>query len=333
MTCRAPPDALRNIQIHYGLPSCIPLTDAEFSAVTAFFTVGGLVGSLLGTPVTERRGRRGALIVDGILIAVGSALMSLAPGMGLLLAGRFFIGMGAGIGVTVGPVFMGELAPPQIKGSVGVLFQVSIVFGILVTQLVGMAFAKPNQWRLVLSSSHALSMALLAIAPYVTESHAWLAGNGRTQEAERVRERLWTGGAGASYQSVPHHDNIHDTPGRTSGEDDLEGHDPFEDPEAPGSRPVFAAQKTASLSMIQLLRVPEMRVPLLVMAFAMAAQQFSGINAVLYYSNKILGKTLPAFAPYVSLGITVVNAAMTFPPIFLIEVCSAVLHLLAISFI
>lgn len=77
--------------------------------------------------------------------------------------------------------------------------------------------------------------------------------------------------------------------------------------------------------MLQLLRVPEMRIPLLVMTFAMAAQQFSGINAVLYYSNKILGKALPAFAPYVSLGITVVNAAMTFPPIFLIEVRAVLL--------
>lgn len=43
-------------------------------------------------------------------------------------------------------------------------------------------------------------------------------------------------------------------------------------------------------------------------------------HAVLYYSNDILGKSLPSLAAYVSLLITVVNAAMTFPPIFLIEV-------------
>jgi hypothetical protein len=42
--------------------------------------------------------------------------------------------------------------------------------------------------------------------------------------------------------------------------------------------------------------------------------------AVLYYSNDILSKSLPELGPYVSLGITIVNVAMTFPPIFLIEV-------------
>lgn len=40
---------------------------------------------------------------------------------------------------------------------------------------------------------------------------------------------------------------------------------------------------------------------------------------VLYYSNEILSKSLPEWGPYVSLGITVVNVVMTFPPIILIE--------------
>lgn len=44
------------------------------------------------------------------------------------------------------------------------------------------------------------------------------------------------------------------------------------------------------------------------------------VRLVLYYSNDILSKALPDLGPYISLGITVVNVMMTFPPIFLIEV-------------
>jgi len=44
------------------------------------------------------------------------------------------------------------------------------------------------------------------------------------------------------------------------------------------------------------------------------------LRIVLYYSNDILSTSLPDFAPYVSLGVTVVNVLMTFPPIILIEV-------------
>ena len=72
--------------------------------------------------------------------------------------------------------------------------------------------------------------------------------------------------------------------------------------------------------MAQLLKSPELRRPVLIMSFAMIGQQFSGINAVLYYSNNILAGTLPGLASYVSLGITVINVLMTFPPIFLIQV-------------
>lgn len=45
------------------------------------------------------------------------------------------------------------------------------------------------------------------------------------------------------------------------------------------------------------------------------------LQQVLYYSNEILSKSLPEWGPYVSLGITIVNVIMTFPPIILIEVC------------
>ena len=43
-------------------------------------------------------------------------------------------------------------------------------------------------------------------------------------------------------------------------------------------------------------------------------------STVLYYSNNILAKSFPDLGPYISLGVTVVNVLMTFPPIILIEV-------------
>ena len=44
------------------------------------------------------------------------------------------------------------------------------------------------------------------------------------------------------------------------------------------------------------------------------------LSTVLYYSNNILAKSFPDLGPYISLGVTVVNVLMTFPPIILIEV-------------
>lgn len=44
------------------------------------------------------------------------------------------------------------------------------------------------------------------------------------------------------------------------------------------------------------------------------------IEKVLYYSNDILAKSLPDLGAYISVGITIVNVIMTFPPILLIDV-------------
>lgn len=60
------------------------------------------------------------------------------------------------------------------------------------------------------------------------------------------------------------------------------------------------------------------KLPLL--ASEQSVASLTNTHIVLYYSNDILSKTLPDLGPFVSLGITIVNAIMTFPPIFLIEV-------------
>jgi SP family facilitated glucose transporter-like MFS transporter 3 len=74
------------------------------------------------------------------------------------------------------------------------------------------------------------------------------------------------------------------------------------------------------LSLKSVLSSPALRPPALLCATIFIVQQASGVNAVLFYSAKILTSVLPASAGVISVGITVVNAIMTFPPIFLVDV-------------
>jgi hypothetical protein len=76
-----------------------------------------------------------------------------------------------------------------------------------------------------------------------------------------------------------------------------------------------------SLTIPQLLRASDLRRTLAGVCLLFLSQQISGVNAILYYSNAILAKSFPDLGPYVSLAITLVNVIMTFPAIFLIEVC------------
>jgi CCR4-NOT transcription complex subunit 1 len=280
----------------FALPTCIPMSDLTFSVVTSIFTVGGLMGSMVANLVMDHWGRKGATRISAFLITSGAAIMGLSTGVPALAVGRLFIGIGSGVGLCVGPIYLSEIAPPRIGGNVGVLTQLAIVLGIMITQAVGLRLATPAQWRIVLFLSFILSAAQLLLSPVVAESPAWLEGAGRPEESAMIRKKLWR-----LHIAIERPQDV---------EDPLLSDSSDTDPRDGKDMPVTVPQALIS---------PDLRKPLIIVCLAMVSQQLSGINAVLYYSNDILSKSLPEFGPYVSLGITVVNALMTFPPIILIE--------------
>lgn len=73
---------------HLGLPTCLPMTDAAFSAVTSVLCFGGLVGSLLSDAAMDQWGRRGATRASALMFAFGSTMMALAPSFEFMMFGR-----------------------------------------------------------------------------------------------------------------------------------------------------------------------------------------------------------------------------------------------------
>lgn len=118
LTCRSIPPSSRNA-VYYGLPVCIPMSDATFSIVTSVFTVGGLCGSISANLAMDKWGRRGAVRLSAAATTTGAAIMCVAGTVWALIIGRWLIGVGAGLGICVGPIFVSEIAPPKIRGSVG----------------------------------------------------------------------------------------------------------------------------------------------------------------------------------------------------------------------
>jgi hypothetical protein len=73
----------------------------------------------------------------------------------------------------------------------GVLTQLGIVLGIMITQALGLRLASPSEWRIVLFFSFVISAAQVLFSVFVVESPAWLGGNGRPDEKKAVAKRLW----------------------------------------------------------------------------------------------------------------------------------------------
>ncbi|KAH0584099.1 hypothetical protein H2248_009670 [Termitomyces sp. 'cryptogamus'] len=303
LTCRSEANPTLMLSM---LPACIPMSELTFSVITAIFTIGGLAGSLLANLVMDRWGRKGATTISALLTSVGTGLMGISTSVGVLGFGRFVIGLGSGVGICLAPVFLSEIAPSSISGNVGILTQLGIVLGIMLTQVMGLQFATPTEWRAVLFLSFALSAVQALLGSIASESPVWLGNNGQHDKKKEVHNKLWlaeTSSTSTSSDSDPLLDEL-----EARRED----------------------AQIVAITVPKLFLARELRKPLVIVCLAMASQQFSGINAVLYYSNAILSKALPDLGPYVSLGITVVNVLMTFPPIVLIEVtppsCLLLLH-------
>ena len=127
------------------------------------------------------------------------------------LVARLLTGVSAGLGLCVGPIYISEIAPSKIKGSVGelvrgivcannvlilfvgVLTQFAIVIGIMITQAMGLRLATPRTWRIVLLISSGLALAQLLVGPFIVESPVWLNRHGLLRDKDASARRLWQG--------------------------------------------------------------------------------------------------------------------------------------------
>jgi sugar porter (SP) family MFS transporter len=293
------------------ISDCIPMSTNAFGVVTAVFTLGGFVSSLFADRVINKYGRKVASMCSCACVCIGSGMISSASGILGLVAGRFLTGIGSGIGLCVVPIYLGEISPAHVKGSIGVLNQLAIVFGILTAQGFGLRYSRAVSpaWRPVftvsaLSSAFQLVWGLTGWGVY--ETPPWLDANRSVATGDAVRIALW----GPEWKSVASH--VHDS-------EDTEALLENDSSSLSASRASGPESPAPTMSVSDLLRSEDLRSSVLLISVAMFSQQATGMNAVMYFSNDILSKAFPSSASFVSLGIAVLNVAMTFAPVFLIE--------------
>ncbi|KAA1096491.1 hypothetical protein PGT21_018351 [Puccinia graminis f. sp. tritici] len=292
------------------LTPCIAMSDNRFGFLTASYTTGGFLGSVYASKLARSRGKRNTLLLSAISIGIGSLLMSLSNFFTMILIGRTIIGIGCGINTVLVPIYLSEISPSQIRGSVGVMNQLAIVFGIFASQLVSLPLARPFAWRWIFIISAAFSTLQLLTSPLVL--------NQKDQPS-------------SSHSDHPH--STHDDDNDDDNDNDFERetllnpantiHQPISNP-AHQQLPQTNQSTIHPLSVSQLLlkhwkQDPALANGLKVLLITQLAQQLSGINAVLYYSTSIMKSVLPTQAIYISLFITAINVMMTFPAIFLVD--------------
>ncbi|KAM9548526.1 solute carrier family 2, facilitated glucose transporter member 5-like isoform 1-T1 [Guaruba guarouba] len=138
----------------YGLAPG-PLT-LLYSLTVSTFSLGGLVGSLLVGVLVERYGRNGALSRSSLLVLLAGGFMGFSRELGspeMVIIGRCITGIHSGICLSVVPLYLGEIAPKNLRGFLGLVPSIFICLGVFSAQVLGLPelLGEDRFWPLFLS--------------------------------------------------------------------------------------------------------------------------------------------------------------------------------------
>jgi SP family facilitated glucose transporter-like MFS transporter 1 len=265
-----------------------------FSLAVSIFALGGMIGGLFGGLVTDRLGRKGGMLANNIVSITASLLMFLSKpthSYELLLIGRFFIGLACGYGSSVAPMYINEVSPKNVRGTFGASFQLGIVIFVFFAQVISLnnILGSPTTWHYSLALPIVFSIMQIILFFIVPESPKYLLLK-KNDEAGAEKALRWFRG----------HPNVH--------------HEVTEMQEEKNQQ-----QKAATIG--DLFRTPIVRWALFIAVVLQLSQQFSGINAVFYYSSVIFKKAgySSTTAEYINLGTGAANVIVTTLSVFLMD--------------
>jgi MFS family permease len=155
-------------------------------AIGSALAAGSVVGSLMAGPVSDRWGRRDSIFFACFWWIIGTAIQVSCKNFGQLIAGRILNGVCVGITSSQVPVYLAEIAKHEKRGSIIVIQQLAIEWGIFIMFFsgYGCSFIKgPASFRTAWGIQFIPALFLIIGLPFLPRSPRWLAKVGRTEEA------------------------------------------------------------------------------------------------------------------------------------------------------
>lgn len=153
--------------------------------------IGTVIGSLIAGMPAQRYGRKKVLLVIALLYLLSAIGCSLTSIWELFILFRFIGGLAVGASSVVGPMYISEIAPANIRGRLAGSFQLNIVAGIFVAYLTNFLFIGMGEdsWRWMLGVMVIPSLLFAILLRSIPESPRWLWINGKPEEAKKIFER------------------------------------------------------------------------------------------------------------------------------------------------
>ncbi|KAE8582440.1 hypothetical protein XENTR_v10020127 [Xenopus tropicalis] len=213
-------------------------------------TIGAAAGGIFGGWIVDRIGRKLSLMLCALPFVLGFTLIVSAQNVWMLLLGRLMTGLASGVTSLVVPVYISETSHSRVRGTLGSCVQLMVVTGIVGSYIAGMLL--DWRWLAVLCCIPPVFMVILMC--FMPETPRYLIQQDKTSEAM----------AALKFLRGPNADHEWEYRQIESSGDDQE----------------------TSLAFSE-LRSPAIYKPFLIGIFMMFFQQFTGINAIMFYADTI----------------------------------------------
>jgi SP family arabinose:H+ symporter-like MFS transporter len=280
------------------------LSNIELGWAVASLTLTATIAMMLAGPLSDRLGRRPVLKAAAVLFTLSAIASAFAPDYPTLVVARMLGGFGVGAALIIAPMYIAEIAPPDIRGRMVSFNQLNIVIGISVAFFTNYLILSLGQselawaqtlrlgewnWRWMLGVE-ALPAVFYFFALFsVPESPRWLVMHGKDEEALDIMAQV---------------------SGRTQAEAELK--------DVHASLDAEVSEERAS---IRELFQPAMKLVLTIGISVAILQQITGINSVFFYAPMIFEQsgigTDASFMQAILVGL--VNLAFTVLAIMLID--------------
>ncbi|XP_074546478.1 solute carrier family 2 member 15b [Halichoeres trimaculatus] len=150
-----------------------------YSVTVSIFAIGGMCGALLVGKLVTKYGRKGTLVRTSVLVFIGALMMGFSRGCrmpAMVIFGRFITGVHSGISLSVVPMYLGEIAPKNLRGFLGLVPSIHICLGVFTAQVLGLheLLGKEEHWPLLLSLIVFPTLVQLMLLPWFPESPRYL---------------------------------------------------------------------------------------------------------------------------------------------------------------
>lgn len=250
------------------------LTKIELGWSVSCLTLTATLAMLLAGPLSDKFGRRTILKYAAVLYFISALGSAFAPNFLFLVMARMLGGFGVGASLIIAPVYIAEIAPPKLRGTMVSFNQLNIVLGISVaffTNYLILQLGKSNadwatflqfgtyNWRWMMGLEALPALLYFFLLFFVPRSPRWLAMNGLDDEALEVMNKA-VGEEEAKKQLA----NI--------------------------ARSIKSSKNKERISVNELFK-PSLKLVLLIGIVIAVTQQITGINSVFFYAPMIFEQT------------------------------------------